>query len=215
VRTVELRVICEGQTEYNFVNQVLAPHLRLLAVHARPENLGGGVKKFERFRKAIKAEVGRSRPHQFVTTMIDLYALPDYPGAPRAEGLKGAERASRIEETMAQEMNSSQFLPYIQVHEFEALVFVDLELLPSAFPDGLAKGTLEAIKRSVGSLDPEDINDGPATAPSKRLIQAIPEWSKPIVGPELAGKIGLPRLRQVCPHFDAWVGQLERLASRR
>lgn len=213
MRTIELRVICEGATEYNFVNQVLAPHLRQHAIYAKPTNLGG-VKKFEKFRSAIKADLGRRNPHQFVTTMIDLYALPaDYSGAPRAMGLKGAERASRIEATMAQEMNCLQFLPYIQVHEFEALVFVDLELLPTAFPDGLKKGTLEALKRSVGSLDPEDINDGPSTAPSKRLIQAIPEWSKPIAGPELAGKIGLPRLRTACPHFDAWVGRLEELAQ--
>lgn len=215
MKTVELRVLCEGPTEYNFVNLVLAPHLRQQSrVYARPENLGG-IKSFKKLRSAIKAEIGRSRAHQYVTTMIDLYALPDYPGDPRVEGLRGAARASRIEATMAQELPSSNFLPYIQVHEFEAFVFVDLELLPGAFPDGEANGAIEGLQRSVGSLAPEDIDDGAATAPSKRLIRAIPayEWSKPIVGPELAGKITLPRLRAACPHFDAWIGQLEQLAQ--
>ena len=79
MRTVELRVLCEGSTEYNFVGTVLVPHLRAqFRVHAKPQNLGGV--HFDKLHKAIKAEIGRARSHQFVTTMIDLYALPDYPG---------------------------------------------------------------------------------------------------------------------------------------
>lgn len=215
MKSVELRVLCEGATEYNFVVQVLGPHLRQRSIHAKPQDLGG-VKSFKHLRDAIKAEVGRSRPHQFVTTMLDLYALPDYPGDPRAEGLKGAERALRIEAAMARELPAANFLPYIQVHEFEAFIFVDLELLEAAFPDGEARGAPERLRRAVASLAPEDIDDGPATAPSKRLIGAVPAyaWAKSIVGPGIAARVTLPRLRAACPHFASWIERLEQLAQK-
>lgn len=215
--TAELSVLCEGATEYNFVTLVLAPHLRGFQVFARPVNLGGGVKKFDRFRRSMKLEVGRARGHRYFTTMIDLYALPEFPGDRRADGLRGVDRAQRIEAAMAEEFNSPNFLPYIQVHEFEALMFVDLEVLPAAFPDDRkVQGAPALLRQAVGSLAPEEINDDPATAPSKRLIRVIPTYGqfKSVVGPELARQIGLPRLRKDCPHFDAWVGRLEQLARR-
>lgn len=215
MRTVELRVLCEGPTEYNFVVKVLASHLRApFRVHARPENLGG-VKRFARLHEAIKAEIGRARGHQFVTTMIDLYALPDYPGDSKESGVRGAERARGIEVEMASALPSPQFIPYIQVHEFEALVFVDLDRLMAAFPDGEADGVPARLRRSIGPLAPEDIDDGPATAPSKRIIRALPAYKmyKPIAGPDIAAKIGLPRLRLACPHLDQWISRLEHLAE--
>lgn len=212
--TAELSVLCEGKTEYNFVIQVLRPHLGpSFQVFARPIDLGG-VKKFETLYRAIKTEVGRSREHQYVTTMFDLYALPDYPEDPRAEGLKGVARALRIEAAMAARLPNPRFIPYIQVHEFEALVFVDLEHLPPAFPDGEADRAPEQLRRSVGGLAPEEIDDGPQTAPSKRLERAIETYKeqKPLAGPAIAASIGLPRLREACPHFNRWIDQLERLA---
>jgi len=215
MRTIELRVLCEGPTESNFVVRVLAPHLRgQFRVHARPENLGG-VKRFEKLRNAIKAEVGRSRAHQFVTTMIDLYALPDYPGDPQAEGVRGASRAARIEATMSRDLPSGQFIPYIQVLEFEALMFVDLEQLVPAFPEGEAAGAVKSLRSSQGDLAPEDIDDGPTTAPSKRLIRVIPAYKKlkPIIGPTIAAAVGLARLREACPHFHQWISRLEGLAD--
>jgi len=69
---------------------------------------------------------------------FNLLSAMHYPGDPRAEGLKGAERALRIEAAMALELPVPNFLPYIQVHEFAAFIFVDLELLEAAFPDGEA-----------------------------------------------------------------------------
>lgn len=215
MRTVELRVLCEGPTEANFVVKVLAAHLKApFQVHARPENLGG-VKRFDKLRRAISAEIGRARSHQYVTTMLDLYALPDYPGDPGPQGMRGDVRALRIEAAMGALLPSPRFIPYIQVHEFEALVFVDLDRLPDAFPDGEANGAPQELRRSVGVLAPEEIDDGPMTAPSKRLIRAIPAYkaSKAVVGPDIAARIGLSRLRGACPHLDQWVGRLEQLAQ--
>jgi hypothetical protein len=216
--SVELRVLCEGQTERGFVTAVLAPHLGPFGVYPRGESLvprGFGVVPFKVLRSAIKRDVGTLRRHQYVTTMVDLYALADYPGEQRQPGDSVLDRVARIESAMKDGLPSPQFIPYIQIHEFEALVFVDLDVLPSQFPDGEADGAPERLRREVGGAPPESIDDGKETAPSKRLIRAIPayEHQKAIVGPNVTAKIGMRRLMDACPHFADWIRRLERLAK--
>jgi hypothetical protein len=220
VKVITLRVLCEGQTERNFVTQTLGPHLVPHRVYVKPELLGksksGGVVTHGNLRSSIKHEVGRSRAHEYVTTMIDLYALPaDYPGKERCAGESGAERATRIEAGMAEALPNPRFIPYVQVHEFEALVLVDVDQIPSQFPDGEATGAPERLRHSIGQLCPEEVDDGCESAPSKRIVREIPAYAclKPIAGPAIAQKIGLPRLREACPHFDQWIGRLEQLAE--
>jgi hypothetical protein len=62
---------------------------------------------------------------------------------------------------------------------------------------------------------PELIDDGDETAPSKRIIQEIPEYEgmKVFAGPLVAGKIGLSTLRSKCEHFGEWLGRLEALSQ--
>jgi len=221
VRTVELQVLCEGLTERNFVTKVLRPHLIPHRVFARAQGLdatltkSSGVVAHGTLRRNIKSEVGRSREHQWVTTMIDLYALPrDYPGWARVGNESGVARACRIEAGMAAELANPRFLPFLQVHEFESLVLVDVDRIRSAFPDGEADETPTLLRQSMGSLAPEEVDDGPTTAPSKRIIEAFPRYKamKAIAGPQIAAAIGMARLRAACPHFDQWVTRLEGLA---
>ena len=110
---------------------------------------------------------------------------------------------------------NNRFIPYIQIHEFEALAFVDLDVLPSQFPDGEADGAPARLRQDVGFTAPEDINDGSLTAPSKRLIHEVPayEHMKSIAGPALAARIGLATLRAACPHLNAWITRLEQLST--
>jgi hypothetical protein len=53
------------------------------------------------------------------------------------------------------------------------------------------------------------------TAPSKRIIAEIPEYDgqKATSGPLIAGRIGLPTLREKCAHFAEWLHRLEGLAD--
>jgi hypothetical protein len=62
-------------------------------------------------------------------------------------------------------------------------------------------------------LVPEDINDHPKTAPSKRIVAAMRGYQKTFHGPLIACEIGLSAIRQNCPHFDAWLQKLERLGA--
>ena len=72
---------------------------------------------------------------------------------------------------------------------------------------------LEALQREIMGLSPEDVNDGPDTAPSKRLERLLPGYSKPLHGPLATEGAGLAALREACPRFDGWVRRLESLAG--
>lgn len=219
MRTIELKILCEGPTEQNFVTKVLAPHLKDFNAFCKTSSLApgtqGGVVSFERLYAGIKNELGRSRAHQYVTTMIDLYKIGDFPEAAKRGAESGLERVRRIERAMAQEMGSGQFVPYIQLHEFEALVLVDVAEIPAQFPDGEADTGLVTLHKSIAGQRPEEIDDGKETAPSKRIIRAIPRYAhrKATAGPSIAGAIGLERLRAACPHFGDWLSRLEKLAD--
>jgi len=65
----------------------------------------------------------------------------------------------------------------------------------------------EAIRNQF--VTPEDINDSPVTAPSKRVRELIPGYEKPLYGALAVLEIGLDRIRRECPHFNDWIVALE------
>src|SRR5208337_2186811 len=65
----------------------------------------------------------------FFTTMIDLYAIhADMPGLGEAEKLRHdpQHRVEAIEASFANDIGDERFAPYIQLHEYEACLFVDV-----------------------------------------------------------------------------------------
>jgi len=118
-----------------------------------------------------------------------------------------------LETALATEFADPRFVPYIQLHEFEALLYCDLGELQKRIANSAAG--IEALGRNVKGLEPEEINEGPTTAPSKRIIRHLPiyERNKVRVGAPAAAAIGLNRLRLKCPHFGAWVSRLEALGT--
>lgn len=213
--TIELKVLCEGPTESKFVSQVLHPHLAAFQVFPKAFQLtpnGYGIVSFETLKKGVQNEIGRLRHHQYITTMVDLYGLRDFPGNRPVER-DVYKRVEAIESAMAQEFKNSNVIPYVQLHEFETLVFVELDQLNNQYPDGSAKKAVVALQAEVGALQPELINDGPETAPSKRLLKELPAYRKVVDGPAIAQSIGIQRLREACPHFCQWLTRLEQLAD--
>ena len=59
--------------------------------------------------------------------------------------------------------------------------------------------------------NPEEINNSSETAPSKRLIKAIPGYNKIVYGNIIAEQIGLQTIRDKCPLFNEWIKQLEQI----
>ena len=209
-------VYVEGQTEEAFVKTVLAPHLAPRGLHVIPTlaktkitkagpDFKGGITSYAQVKRDLLRLLGDSSA-DVVTTMIDYYGLPGgFPGLDTLLSGTCFEKVAHIEEELRRDIGDRRFVPYLQVHEFEAAAFVGPEetartLLGSA-------SDLEYIRSQFDS--PEEIDDGPETAPSKRLLSLFPAYQKPLHGPLITGRIGLERIRAECRHFDAWVTMLE------
>ena len=108
---------------------------------------------------------------------------------------------------MGEDFDPRRFVPYVMMHEFEGLLFSDPERLGEGIGrPGLAPA-FEAIRKQFST--PEEINDSPQTAPSKRILGLVPEYEKPLMGTLAVLEIGLDTIRQECPLFRAWVERLE------
>ena len=146
-----------------------------------------------------------------ITTMYDLYHLPkDFPGQATCPAGDGRAKAIHLENAFQQDIGSPRLRPYLQVHEFESFLFVNPARTASLMTGGndLAM-QLQAIRQ--GFPTPEDIDDAPATAPSKRILSLYPRYEKPLDGPIIALEVGLDAIRAECPHFGDWVTWLEGL----
>jgi hypothetical protein len=219
-----VHIICEGQTEEMFIKELLylpfqSKGLLLIpALIGKPGHKGGNF-RIERLLTDVRNRL-RGDTTSFCTTFFDFYGLPtEFPGkAAAADNATPQEKAETVCAAMVATLTNTigenamqRFIPYIQMYEFEALLFSD--------PDGLARGVegpelsdhFKKIRRSFDS--PESINDSPQTAPSKRISKKVVGYQKPIYGSLAAMEIGLPSMRQECAGFDAWLLQLEQLAE--
>ena len=219
-----LLVHVEGETEEDFVKEVLRPYLydrgysavsaRLMG-NARQRSRRGGIKGWDEVRKDIlghlKQDAGR-----LVTTMVDYYGLPQtWPGRKAAGGLVFAQKAKTVEDALSADIsqgmggafNADRFIPYVMMHEFEAMLFSDCE----GFGRGIGREDLvprlQAIREQFAN--PEEIDDSPNTAPSKRIEHLMPNYQKPLVGNLAALEIGIHAIRRECPHFEEWLERLE------
>lgn len=218
-----LHLLVEGQTELQFAKDVLGPHLkrRTLVFHPRmivtnrQRDTRGGLSRFSAFARDLRLLLREDRgPDARFTTMLDLYALPrDFPAWADARGTPRA-RATALEAALDREFDDPRFFAHLQLHEFEALLFCDLTQLELRLDTKSRPGVAD-LRRDTRGLDPEDIDEGESTAPSKRIIRHVPiyEKTKVNVGAAAAAAIGLPALRARCPHFDSWVARLEALGA--
>jgi hypothetical protein len=145
--------------------------------------------------------------------MLDYYGLPqDAPGHGHRPTGSCYDRVQHIEAAIAEDISHPRFLPHLMLHEFEALLFVDPAAYSYLFGDDMnIRRKLEHIQRSFGS--PEEIDEGPATAPSKRILGVFSTYRKALHGPNAVAAIGLDKIRAACTHFRNWLDALERCAS--
>lgn len=228
--SVRLHVLVEGETEERFVRRLLAPHLGALGVFAdarqvetsrrRHRVYRGGVISYEHvlrdLQRWMKEDGGADT---WFSTMLDLYALPDeFPGfAEAAHAPDPYQRVELLEAAFEREVGHRRFIPYVQLHEFEALLLADPAYLDWYFIEADEQKAIQRLIALVAAWDsPELIDDGRDTAPSKRIIAELPGYAnlKATVGFGVVEKIGLSRLREPCPHFGSWVTRLEALAAR-
>lgn len=146
--------------------------------------------------------------------MFDLYALPeDFPGKnnpayPHAGN--GKRKAEFLETELAKDINHRNFIPNLLVHEFEALLFTRIDAFEQWTDDD---HILEPLRTVRNTTLPEDINDSPHTAPSKRILAAMTNYQKTFHGPLIACDIGLDAIQRECPHFAEWLRKIETLKN--
>ena len=221
-----LLVLVEGVTEERFVNEVLEPHLRTfgyiqvaarLLGNARQRSRRGGIRGWPSERRNLEDRL-RQDSGIVVALMVDYYALPQsgpraWPGRAASAGPDVVEVALRecIADRMGTSFDRSRFQPLVMMHEFEAMLFSDCEAFGKVIgrPDLVCK--FQAIRDSVEN--PEEIDDSPETAPSRRIEALFPAYQKPLMGALAALEIGLERISAECPHFRGWLERLEARAA--
>jgi len=223
---IRLHVTAEGQTEQAFVKNVLAPHLGSHGVYADSrcvltskdkravKSYRGGLTSYAKAKNDIISWLKEDRGQRCrFTTMFDLYALPqDFPGYVQAEKQTDPYmRVDRLERALAEDINDTRFVPYIQLHEFESLILADPQKLDWEYMEH--DEPIKNLAHMVGTHNPELINDGSNTAPSKRILREIPEYDKVGAGVLVTEKIGIETLRLRCPHFGQWLTALEQLGN--
>lgn len=178
----------------------------------------GGCGSFGKIQRDVRNILLDGKPDA-LTTMFDLYAFPrDMPGLPKPMPHGGAVKAEAIEAALSKAIDHRGFLPNLLVHELEGLLFSSPEIIAAEICGDQVKASAtagELLKIAGRYATPEDINESPLTAPSKRLKALLPRYSKTIHGSAIAKKIGLTRMRDQCPHFSSWIARLEGLASQK
>ena len=219
--SAEIVALVEGKTEGIFISKLLAPHLTRLNVYmtpiiiSKPGEKGGDV-RFGRVKNDIGLHL-KQRTGTYLTLFMDYYGLKtDWPGLDdarkrpcakdRAEAVNRATQDA-VCRLFPERRAERRFIPYVAMHEFEALLFSAPEILASRLQ--VKPALIANIVAKCGS--PEEIDDSPDTAPSKRLIQLSNGFRKTTTGIAVAEDIGLSAIRARCPLFDEWLTAIERL----
>jgi hypothetical protein len=221
---MQINILVEGQTEETFVNNLLYPYLSKFGIFSVPiiittKRTKSGIKfkggnDFLSFINDLKKLIyGTSQG--CVTTFIDYYALPsEFPGyTDRQKFSSQIKKVEFLEEKLFEHLSfPKNFIPYIQLHEFETFLFADTE----GFNRYLSpkEADLNSLNKIIGShVNPEDIDEGKDTAPSKRILQHYPSYDKVTEGNLILMDIGINTLLEKCPHFRSWVKKLEHLGK--
>jgi len=215
-------VIVEGPTEESFVKGPLAEALWRHHVYLTPIILGvpghkGGRTNYARVQKDLLRQL-KQDPTASCSTMIDFYGLGHgFPGIPTPAHLTNIQRVEHIERAVKEDICERipnfrpdvRLIPYLSLHEFEGLLFSD----PDSFAEALKQVNLAYRFHQVRNdfPTPEDIDDAPENAPSKRVIAIYSSYRKVIEGTLAARAVGIHRMRQECEHFRNWLERLETL----
>ncbi len=230
---IQVIIIVEGPSEQLFVSEILKEYFDFASkgINLETTLIGkkGGDVAFTRVIKDIKDLL--KQKNAYVSTMVDFYGIRGkWPGRDNIKELRetGVKLTSlQIREIMNNEMSNSvknelarqgvtrqsidRFKPYFQIHELEALLFSDRDILANYID---CKPNHIILPKDDFS-NPEMINDDPNTHPSKRLAKIFSDqnnrYVKTIDSIALAKKLGIDTIRSKCPNFSAWLEELGNL----
>lgn len=220
--TTKILISVEGQTEERFIKDVLLPVFSKINAILIPKiittkkvksglEFKGGVPSYSKVKNEILKLLADSSA-KLVTTMIDYYGLPgDFPGKEQNNEKNCYKRAAYLERKFKEDINNPKFLPYLQLHEFEGLLFSS----PRNMAEVLGDRKLEKEFRKVREqfTTPEEINDNPSTCPHRRIKTLFKSYEKVWHGNLIVQKMGLDTIMKECPHFADWLNRLKRISE--
>lgn len=210
-----LVIIVEGDTEKEFVEKTLRPYLAEHGIYNiscyKIKKTNGGLTNYMSLRTDLLSAVHET--NVLVTTLIDYYALPpNFPGYAHSITIADKElRLDFLEQAILNDIHANGYAsnlhPYIQLHEFESLLFTNPEGFELNFTEDEAD--LTAIKELIKQYpNPEEINDTPENAPSKRLQRLIPSYRKIVFGNIVVESNGIDAIINCCPRFRNWLQEI-------
>ena len=209
-----LIIVVEGQTEQEFVNDILRPYFAEHGIYHVSARLiqtsrtgKGGFVNFQHLQNDVN-RILANEPNAIVTTFIDFFRCPNNMPKYNEAIQKGnhQEAVEILEIGMADLFNNHRFIPYIQLHEFEALLFSSDKGFKAYWEDKLTEKAKEIIAEYP---NPEDINSRPEKAPSKRILEIKSNYEKVAEGNLIAMEIGISEMLKRCPRFKAWIELLK------
>lgn len=222
---VRINFIVEGQTEEGFVKNILAPYLAARGVYASVRSVEtgrysnkiyrGGISSYQKAKNDILRWLKQDSA-AYVTTMFDYYALPnDFPSfSSAAAECDIYKKVDVIEKGMYSDVDNIRFVPYIQLHEFEAVLFSQIESIDKCMELYNENGKLLDLKKIEEQYQtPEHINTSVSGAPSKRLHDIYPSYDKVFLGSFIAEEVGLNMMQSKCSHFSEWIQQLLKIKA--
>lgn len=206
-----LYIIVEGQTEEDFVNQVLAPylfHFKILDVRAikitTSKTGKGGFVNYQHLKNDALKYLKKEKDI-IVTTFFDYFRMPtSMPDYEKCIKLPFADnRINCLEAAMQEDIGYDNFIPYIQKFEFEALLFSENSGFEAYFEEKICNETRQVIEKFE---TPEEINTHPEKAPSKRLEKIFKsngeKYEKVDDGNLVALELGIEKILNACPRFN-------------
>lgn len=207
-------IVVEGQTEQEFVRSVLAPYLftrgviSVTPILIRTSKTGrGGHVNAHHLLKTCQALLASKKNDIVVTTFVDFFRIPrNMPEYEESMSLANdLLRVESLETALGKSVNDPRFVPYIQLHEFEALLFSNNRGFEDFFSTAQSKQTAAIISEFA---NPEEINSSPETTPSKRILALERGYQKVLLGNLIAMDVGIEDMLKKCPRFSSWVSRL-------
>ena len=227
---IRVNVVAEGQSEMGFAKKMMNDYFKgspiidsrcVLTSRNQKTNYEyrGGLLKYQHAKNDIVRWL-KEDMNAYVTTMFDFFRLPnDFPGYEMAMRCTDCRDSVQIlEDAMKEDILSNvelpnlklRFLPYIQLHEFESLLYTDIRVLKYDYLEREDGVSIDHLYEDTKMIPPEEINHGEETAPSKRLLHAV-NYQKGEMVSEWLAVIGMDQIREKCPHFSDWIGKIQTL----
>lgn len=217
-----IHCIVEGQTEVRVFSSLLTPYIyEKTGAHilfTPIKHTGGGIVKFSKILPELRNHLNDKE--KIVTTYFDYYGINSTHKFKHFQEAKvnnnnaniGVQLLEKgmIDSLIEKGINTRNFIPYIQLHEFEALLFSSDEGFDFQFDNPRVIDQLNDIRNRYPN--PEDINDSPTTAPSKRILKILENFGECYVktadGENIATIVGIEKMIEMCPRFRNWINKL-------